>query len=91
MDEKIGESALPFHDKDWYTNVELHARIRPDVKEPQTYELDYGLKDGVLVLTTKKALTRFVMAAWQIAPENDSKIPSNYFPLVLEREVLIDN
>lgn len=85
--DKPSEEAGLESDQDWNTVVKLYAQINPRVKSADAVRLDYGIEGDVLTLETKKALSRFVMTAWQIAPPNFPDLPVEYFPFRLEREV----
>lgn len=89
LSEKSDGTSLSDNDTDWQTTIEIHARLNPLVQNPETYSLDYGLVEGVKVLKTKKALSRLVMTAWQIAPADFDNLPPEFFPLVFDKEVSV--
>jgi predicted DNA-binding transcriptional regulator YafY len=58
-------------DEDWNTEVEViiepDSRLKPEQKA--IIEVDFGMKEGVLVIPTRRALVKYVLQRFQIDPK----------------------
>lgn len=75
------EAQIKAHDVDWTTDTKLVIEINGDLPHPESIEFDYGLKNGQLTLVIKKALIRYLLTDWNIAPMEYGDLPSTLFPL----------
>lgn len=71
-------------DKDWQSDITLIIKVNDGVEHIEAIEFDYGLVDGVLEVSVKKALIMFFLMDWNIAPLGFEKLPGALFPLKLE-------
>lgn len=74
-------------DKDW--NMDVCVTIKVNNKE--SIEFDYGLVNGKLEITIKKALLMYFLVDWNIAPQGYDSLPSILFPLKVESSENIKN
>lgn len=68
-------------DEDWNTELTITIGLNGDVDNQEAIEFDYGLKDGVMTLTVKKALKMYFLMDWNIAPMEMCDLPNKLFPL----------
>ena len=58
-------------DEDWNTEVEViiepDSRLKPEQKA--IIEVDFGMRDGVLMIPTRRALVKYVLQRFQIDPK----------------------
>lgn len=53
-------------DEQWKRTVSLQLVPHPNMKWPQAIELDYGMTQGVLQMTTRAAMTGYVLKRWSV-------------------------
>lgn len=68
-------------DLDWQSEVTVTLVINEGVDNPEAIEYDYGLNNGKLEITIKKALIMFFLMDWNIAPQDFSELPVKLYPL----------
>ncbi|PKQ73658.1 WYL domain-containing protein [Aeromonas sobria] len=71
-------------DKDWQSEVTLIIKVNDGVEHKEAIEFDYGLVNGVLEVSVKKALIMFFLMDWNIAPLGFEKLPEVLYPLKLD-------
>jgi predicted DNA-binding transcriptional regulator YafY len=58
-------------DEDWNTEVEVviepDSRLKPEQRA--IIEVDFGMKEGILVISTRRALVKYVLQRFQIDPK----------------------
>ena len=80
-----------FADQEW--NIDVCVIIKANEKQgnKESIEFDYGLVDGRLEITIKKALLMYFLMDWNIAPQGYDSLPPVLFPLKVEVVEEIDN
>lgn len=78
-------------DKEWNLDVYVILKVNEKLGYKESIEFDYGLVDGKLEVTIKKALLMFFLMDWNIAPQGYDSLPPLLFPLKVETIEEIDN
>ena len=75
------------NDKYWFELVDLILHPNPDLTPAQQkmVEVDYGMHDGTVIYTCKRALLRYALN-WLRLTEDDKALPAECHPLQLENE-----
>lgn len=68
-------------DDEWNRDVRVVIAVNGNLENKEAIEFDYGLIDGKLEITIKKALLMYFLMDWNIAPEGFDNLPSELFPL----------
>ncbi|UZE97231.1 WYL domain-containing transcriptional regulator [Alkalimarinus alittae] len=71
-------------DSEWNEHVTLKITPNHKLEHPESVELDYKMANGVLTINIKKALVKFFLMDWHIAPLEFPDLPGVLFPLKLE-------
>lgn len=70
-------------DTDWNSNVILKIGVNSALENKEAIEYDFGLIDGELTVEIKKALVKFFLMDWHVAPIEHQNLPATLFPLQL--------
>ena len=76
-------------DEQWMQTVLLQLVPHPNMKWPQAVELDYGMTEGVLQVTTRAAMAGYVLQRWSVDASPDHSLdPSAHLLWLQNHEVL---
>lgn len=76
-------------DEQWMQTVTLQLVPHPDMKWPEAVELDYGMTQGVLQVTTRAAMAGYVLQRWSVDASPDHSLdPSAHHLWLQNHEVL---
>ena len=76
-------------DEQWMRTVQLQLVPHPKMKWPKAIELDYGMTQGVLQVTTRAAMAGYVLQRWSVdASPKHSLDPSAHHLWLQNHEVL---
>lgn len=76
-------------DEQWMSTVQLQLVPHPHMKWPQAVELDYGMTQGVLQVTTRAAMAGYVLHRWSVDASPDHSLdPSAHHLWLQNHEVL---
>jgi predicted DNA-binding transcriptional regulator YafY len=76
-------------DAQWLRKVSLHLVPHPQMKWPLAVELDYGMTQGVLQVSTRAAMAGYVLQRWSVdASPTHSLDPSAHHLWLQNHEVL---
>jgi hypothetical protein len=78
-------------DEEWNTDVRVIIKINEKLDNKESIEFDYGLVNGRLETTIKKALLMYFLMDWNIAPQGLGSLPPVLFPLTVESCKDIEN
>jgi hypothetical protein len=89
----VGEAASevePAADRAWYTSVQLVLAPHPELTEGQkrVIELDYGMKDGRLIVHTRRALLFYLLQHLGLDPEPRTAPQAKQIVLLNEGEII---
>lgn len=68
-------------DKEWNETVTLVLRANSNIRHKESIEFDYGIENGVLEVSIKKALLPFFIMDWNLAEPGQSIAYPERFPL----------
>lgn len=80
-DITVAENHGKTFDNEWNTEIDVIVGINGSPENPKTIEFDYGLTNGRLAITMRRALLPFFLADWNIAPQDFNDLPETLFPL----------
>lgn len=81
VEQEVSPQQTQMSDNEWHTDVCVTLEANPDLDDKEAIEFDYGLTAGRLQVTIKKALLKFFMMDWNIAPPEFKQLPAMLFPL----------
>ncbi|MBD5804529.1 hypothetical protein AZOA_39720 [Azoarcus sp. Aa7] len=93
---KVSESAPEdceslIDDRQWNSSVSLEIVPHPGVRHPEAVAADYGMKRGVLVVTTRAAIAGYALARWNVdSTRKHSLSPLRHHLWLRNAEVLRD-
>lgn len=80
----IAEFETQIEDNQWQRTMELHLVPHPEnVNFRQAIELDYGMDNGVLAITTRAALAGYVLRRWNIDCTENATLKGGEYQLWL--------
>jgi hypothetical protein len=87
---QMSSTADPTTDIAWHTTLQLILAPHPKLTEGQkrVIELDYGMKDGRVVLNTRRALLFYLLQHLGLAPDPRSTPQAKQIVLLNERDVI---
>jgi len=85
------ESQTKLADKEWNMDIRVIIKANEKLDNKESIEFDYGLVDGRLEITIKKALLMYFLMDWNIAPMGFDSLPPILFPLKVDESKDIEN
>lgn len=75
LSTKITKSETKESDIQWNRIVEIHIVPHPNLKYPETIEVEYGMTNGMLKIFVRAAVAGYVLRHWNIdcSPEHELK------------------
>lgn len=89
LDSPIEEFETREYDIQWNRIVELEIVAHPKLLHPETIELDYGMKDGVLNVNIRAAMAGYLLRLWNIDCTDDHRLEGNEFHLWLRNNAAL--
>ncbi|PQA81937.1 WYL domain-containing protein [Limnohabitans sp. TS-CS-82] len=76
-------------DQQWMQTVSLQLVPHPDMQWPQAVELDYGMTQGVLEVTTRAAMAGYVLQRWSVDASPKHSLDPNAHHLWLQNHEVL--
>lgn len=76
-------------DEQWINTVSLQLVPHPNMKWPQAVELDYGMANGVMQVTTRAAMAGYVLQRWSVDASPDHSLDPNVHHLWLQNHEVL--
>lgn len=71
-------------DIQWNRIVEMHLVPHPNLKHPQTIEMEYGMKNGMLKIQVRASLAGYVLRHWNVDCSEKHMLSGDEFHLWLQ-------
>ncbi len=81
---EIKDHERPNADDQWNRIVEMEIEPHPALEHPDTIAFDYGMKEGVLKVKLRAALTGYVLRVWNIDCGDEPDMQNRSFQLWLK-------
>jgi hypothetical protein len=72
-------------DIEWQSKLSVSLVPNHGHKHPEALEIDYGLVNGEITLSVRKAMLHYFLMDWNIAPSGYTDLPSELFPLQVSK------
>lgn len=91
IDDNQDENELPENDASWNQQITLVLAPHPsNVSEKDSIQMDYGMENGVLTVTVRKAVAGYVLRQWNVDCTKDHALDRKHFQLWLKNRDSID-
>ncbi|OKY27128.1 WYL domain-containing protein [Thalassotalea sp. PP2-459] len=78
------EKEQKINDDDWLKTIDLDLRPHPNLKnKTKAVELDYGMKDGKLIVNSRLATASYLLSGWNVDCTEDKAEKGKQFHLYL--------
>lgn len=87
---EVAAHEQPAADTAWFTPVELVVVPHPSLRHPEAIALDYGMRDGQLILHSNAALAAYLLRSWSVDCSQAHKITSGVCQLALKNHAVLE-
>jgi hypothetical protein len=84
VDDPVQPVEQPEHDHQWLRMLHIELAPHPSIKNPEVVEVDYGMKDGKLMLNLRAAVAGYVLQAWNVDCSEDHHLDPVRYRLSLK-------
>jgi len=84
IDDEPKDRELSEADIQWNRIVEMNLVAHPNLPHPETIEMDYAMKDGVLKVNVRAAAAGYVLRRWNVDCTEDHSLKGAEYHLWLE-------